>query len=122
MELLQVDRRDLGGWSVVEVSGQLDAATAPQLRQVLVEAQYGASTRLLVDLDGIEFIDSMGLGVLVGALKRARSHDGELVLVCQRERTLSLFELTGLDRVFRVVGDCAEVVAAPPGASRDVGH
>lgn len=110
MELLHTERRDRGGWTVVEVSGQLDAATAPQLRQTLVEAQYGASTRLLLDLDDVEFMDSMGLGVIVGAVKRARSHDGEVVVVCTRQRLLHLLELTGLSEVLRIAATQAEVV------------
>jgi anti-sigma B factor antagonist len=110
VELLHVRRADRGGWTVVEVEGQIDAATAPQLRQALVEAQYGASTRLLLDLDGVEFLDSMGLGVIVGAVKRARSHDGELVLVCTRDRLLHLLELTGLTQVLQVAASQSDVI------------
>jgi anti-sigma B factor antagonist len=52
----------------------------------------------------------MGLGVLVGALKRARTHDGELAIACDRERLLQLFELTGLDRVLRIVPRVADLL------------
>ena len=74
MDLLKVETRDQGGWRVVTAAGQLDVATAPEFRQSLVEAQYGGETHVVVDLDGIEFMDSMGLGVLVvgrHALERA---------------------------------------------------
>jgi anti-sigma B factor antagonist len=110
MELLTVGTDERGGWTVVTARGQLDVATAPRFRQDLLEAQYGGSTRVVVDLDGVEFLDSMGLGVLVGALKRARTHDGELVIACRRERLLHLFELTGLDRVLRIVPDVADLL------------
>lgn len=113
MELLEVTSREDRGWTVVEAVGQLDVATAPRFRQVLVESQYGGASDVLVDLQGIEFLDSFGLGVLIGALKRARTHDAELVLVCSRERTCHLLTLTGLDRVFRVVGAQQDVLGAP---------
>ena len=110
MELLTVDASERDGWTVVVARGQLDVATAPGFRQDLLEAQYGGSSRVVVDLDGVEFLDSMGLGVLVGALKRARTHDGELVIACSRERLRHLFELTGLDQVLRLVPTVDDVL------------
>jgi anti-sigma B factor antagonist len=111
VELLTVDASERDGWTVVVARGQLDVATAPGFRQDLLEAQYGGSSRVVVDLDGVEFLDSMGLGVLVGALKRARTHDGELVIACSRERLRHLFELTGLDQVLRLVSTVDDVLA-----------
>jgi anti-sigma B factor antagonist len=111
MDLLTVDVRDQDGWRVLVARGQLDVATAPQFRQALVEAQYGGESRVVVDLDEVEFIDSMGLGVLVGGVKRARSHRGRFVVVCSHPRVLRLLEVTGLDAVLDVVADQA---AVPP--------
>lgn len=110
MEPLQVTSREERGWTVVTAAGPLDVATAPRFRQSLLEAQYGGSTRLLVDLDGVEFLDSFGLGVLVGALKRARTHDGELVVRCTVPRLRHLFEVTGLDTLLRIVAGADEVL------------
>jgi anti-sigma B factor antagonist len=110
VDLLQVETREDRGWTVVTARGQLDVATAPRFRQVLSEAQYGGSTRLVVDLDGVEFLDSFGLGVLIGALRRARTHDGELVLACSRERVLHVLEVTRLTEVLDVVDDLAAVL------------
>jgi STAS domain len=56
----------------------------------------------IVNMDQVEFLDSTGLGVLVGALKRVRAHDGSLDLVCTRERILKLFRITGLTKVFGI--------------------
>ncbi len=111
MELLEAETREDRGWTVVTVRGQLDVATAPRARQLLVEAQYGGSTDVLVDLDGVEFLDSFGLGVLVGALRRARTHDTRFVLVCSRERLLHLLEVSRLAEIVPIVAD-AEVVLA----------
>ena len=112
MDLLHADVRDDGDWRVVTARGQLDVATAPDFRQTLVEAQYGGEQRVLIDLEGVEFIDSMGLGVLLGAVKRARAHQGQVVVACSRERTLRLLELTGLDRVLRIVPEAGAVLDA----------
>ena len=57
---------------------------------------------ILVDLEGVEFLDSTGLGVLVGGLKRVRSHDGDLALVCTQRRILKVLEITGLTKVFTI--------------------
>jgi anti-sigma B factor antagonist len=110
MDLLRVDVTDRDGWRIVTATGQLDVATAPEFRQTLVGAQYGGETHVVVDLNGVEFIDSMGLGVLVGGLKRARTHQCQFVVACSRERILRLFELTGLDEVLRVVPDADAAV------------
>jgi anti-sigma B factor antagonist len=110
LELLQVDVLDRHGWRVVRATGQLDVATAPEFRQTLVQAQYGGETHVVVDLNGVEFIDSMGLGVLVGGLKRARTHQCQFVVACEHPRILRVLELTGLGHVLRVVPDTESVV------------
>lgn len=109
MEPLRIEQHQAGDWHVVVAVGQVDVATAPRLRQLLTEIQYGGTDRLALDLDGVEFLDSFGLGVIVGALRRARAHDGELALVCARTRLLHLFDLTRLDRVLRIVAGVDEL-------------
>ena len=85
MQLLDIDVEERAGWTVIAVSGQLDVATAPEMRQVLKEAQYDDQQHLIVDLAGLEFLDSFGLGVLVGGLRRARMHGGRFVLGPEQE-------------------------------------
>lgn len=109
MEPLPVTVSAHAGWTVVAPAGPLDVATAPALRQRLIEVQLPPATRLVLDLERVEFIDSFGLAVVIGALKRARSSDGALVVRCTRERTLSLLALTGLDGVLDVVADLGEL-------------
>jgi anti-sigma B factor antagonist len=111
-EQISIERRDEAGWTVLVVAGQVDVATAPQLRQALTEAQYGREQRVAIDLDGVEFLDSFGLGVLVGGLKRAGTHGGELVIVCSRSRLLHLFEVTRLQEILPVVPSLAAHGAA----------
>lgn len=99
---LRLDVREAGDWTVVEVGGEIDVATAPRLREQLIALVNDRRHHLVVDLDQVDFIDSTGLGVLIGALKRVRTNDGELVLVCTERRILKVFEITGLLNVFAV--------------------
>jgi anti-sigma B factor antagonist len=55
---------------------------------------------IVIDLEAVEFLDSTGLGVLVGGLKKVRAHDGSLELICTQERLLKIFRITGLAKVF----------------------
>ncbi|MBW3619268.1 MAG: STAS domain-containing protein [Actinobacteria bacterium] len=107
-----VEHRD--GWTVVSATGPLDVATSPALRQRLTELQVPAGTRLVLDLEGVEHIDSFGLAVLIGALKRARSSGGSLVVRCTRQRTLSLLALTRLDEVLDVVAELSDLDGLEP--------
>jgi RNA polymerase sigma-B factor len=107
---VQVEEK--GDVAVVAVAGELDISTSPELRDRLVELGGGQATRLVIDLEGVEFLDSTGLGVLVGALKRMRSKEGELVLVCTNPRILKVFEITALTEVFTIVGSLDEAFPA----------
>lgn len=111
MDLLDVDTREEADWTVVRLRGQLDVATAPQFRQAMVAAQFGGSTRVVIDLAGVEFLDSMGLGIIVGAIKRARAHDGELVLAGPTDRIRHVLELSRVADIVPVVDTVEDVIA-----------
>jgi len=97
---LDVQERD--GCAVLAVSGEVDVATVPRLREQLHGLVAQGSNKIIVNLDGVDFLDSTGLGVLVGALKRVRAHEGSLLLVCTQERLLKIFRITGLAKVFPI--------------------
>ena len=92
-----------GGERLFSLAGRLDAASAPALQAALEEALADGETRLLVELSAIEFLDSTGLGILVGGLKAARKAGGDLRLVSPSPPVARLLRLTTLDRVFRVL-------------------
>ena len=99
---LTLNHRKEGDRTVLEVGGEVDVYTAPKLREKLVELVGEGHYQIILDMTKVEFLDSTGLGVLVGGLKRVRSHDGSLSLVCNQERILKIFRITGLTKVFPI--------------------
>ena len=88
--------------TIVAVEGEIDVYTAPKLRDKITELVGEGVYHIIIDMEGVEFLDSTGLGVLVGGLKRVRSHDGDLALVCTQRRILKVLEITGLTKVFTI--------------------
>jgi anti-sigma B factor antagonist len=99
------------GRTVVEVSGEIDVYTAPRLRETLISLVDAGNYHLIVDMEGVEFLDSTGLGVLVGGLKRVRAHDGGIDLVCTQGRILRIFRITGLSKVFAIYDSVDDALA-----------
>lgn len=97
---------------VIEVGGEVDVYTAPKLRETIVAAVDAGNQRLIIDVEKVDFLDSTGLGVLVGSLKRVRAEGGSLDIVCTHERILKIFDITGLDKVFGLHTSVAAAVAA----------
>jgi len=114
---LSLETRTHEGRTIVEVGGEIDVYTAPKLRECLVDLVNAGNYQLVIDLEGVEFLDSTGLGVLVGGLKRVRSHEGTLQLVCTHERLLKIFRITGLTKVFPIHDSVDAAVADAASAS-----
>jgi anti-sigma B factor antagonist len=101
---LSLATRSVSDHTVLEIGGEIDVYTAPTLRERLLEMVNAGERRVVVDLGKVEFLDSTGLGVLVGAHRRLRAVEGVLALVCPHERLLKIFRITGLDSVFKIHG------------------
>jgi anti-sigma B factor antagonist len=84
------------------VQGELDVLTAPFLWERLEPLLPKAGQRLVLDLGGVRFLDSMGLGVIVRAQSQLRHAGGELVVRSLQDQARKVFELTGLDRTLDV--------------------
>jgi anti-sigma B factor antagonist len=112
MELtLNVYPDEPSGYTVVAVSGEIDVYTAPALREKLISLVDDGKYEIIVDMEAVEFLDSTGLGVLVGGLKRVRNHEGWIDLVCTNNRILRVFKITGLSKVFQIHDSVADAVA-----------
>jgi anti-sigma B factor antagonist len=105
---LSLSTRETAGLCVVDVGGEIDVYTSPKLRERLVALVGEGAHRLVIDLEDVEFIDSTGLGVLVGVLKRIRARDGSMSLVCSQDGLLRVFRITGLENVFTIYASLEE--------------
>jgi anti-sigma B factor antagonist len=107
--VLQMEEHD--GWVVARASGDLDLTTAPRLREQLVQRVVDGQPRIVLDLQAVDFVDSTGLGVVVGLLKRTRSQGGDLRLVSTRPSLRQILELTALDRALPLAATLDEALA-----------
>lgn len=109
---LSLETRQEKDHTIIEVGGEIDVYTAPKLRERITELVDEGYRKIIIDLEKVEFMDSTGLGVLVGGLKRVRTNDGSLELVCTQERLLKIFRITGLGKVFAIHSSQAEATAS----------
>ena len=96
---------------VISLAGEVDLYTAPEFKQQLLDTIAQGAKHVVVDFSDTTFIDSTTLGVLVGGVKRLRTNDGQLSLVCSDRNITKIFEITGLDRVFTIYPTRDEAVS-----------
>jgi anti-sigma B factor antagonist len=96
---------------VISLAGEVDLYTAPEFKQQLLEVIGQGGKNVIVDFTSTTFIDSTTLGGLVGGVKRLRTNEGQLSLVCSDRNITKIFEITGLDRVFAIHASRDEAVA-----------
>jgi anti-sigma B factor antagonist len=101
-ENLVLETHDRGDVTVVSVKGEVDLYTAPGLKDRMADLVTSGRHRLAIDLGGVEFMDSTGLGVLIGGLKRCKEAGGSLALIAPREPVLKVLSITGLDKIFTI--------------------
>jgi anti-sigma B factor antagonist len=99
-----------GGMNVFALTGSLDIATSPTVRASLLEASERGDHKLIVDLTKVEFLDSTGLGALIGAQRRAKEFGGDVRLVAKEGQILRLLRITGLMKVFAVYATLDDAV------------
>ena len=87
---------------VLRLSGELDLRNVPEVRKVIREYIDQGNVHIIINLSSLEFIDSSGLGVLVGGLARVREKDGVIKLSCNNPRILRVFEMTRLTQLFDI--------------------
>ncbi len=109
---LSLETRQADDVTIVSVGGEIDVYTAPKLRDKITELVGAGQYHLVIDMESVEFLDSTGLGVLVGGLKKVRAHDGAMEIVCNQDRLLKIFRITGLAKVFTIHDSEAAALAS----------
>lgn len=102
---LKINKTTQESVPVLELTGEVDVYTAPQVKSHLIDLVNENQFKIVVDLNNVDFMDSSGLGVLVGGLKRVKPHEGVIAIACQKEKILKIFRITGLDKVFPIYDD-----------------
>ncbi|HET7481933.1 MAG TPA: STAS domain-containing protein [Actinomycetota bacterium] len=92
---IDIDIGEAEGYRVLRPSGDLDVYTVGSLRDAIAEILESTAPHVVVDLDGVPFMDSSGLGALMGGVRRLREAGGDLAIACTREQHLKLFSITG---------------------------
>jgi len=113
---LVIETRQVGNVPILDVAGEVDSYNAPRLRERMVALIDEGTPNLVINMTGVEYIDSTGLGTLVAALKRATEKGGTLSLICPNEQIYKVFHITGLVKVFPIHKNEREALGAPPPA------
>ena len=106
-----VDVTHVGDYVVLDVAGEVDIETAPELRERMIEVTDAGADRVVFDLTRVSFVDSVGLAVFVLARKKMQLRRGTVDIVASTRRILAIFKLAGLDQAFRVRPSLAALVA-----------
>jgi anti-sigma B factor antagonist len=108
----QVEAITAGECAVLRIAGEIDMYTAPDLRQQVIHLVDSGTRHIVADLRGVDFLDSTGLGVLVGSLKRLRQRRGSLSLVTSSGRILQLLVITGLTNALALHASVLDAISA----------
>ena len=109
MSDFEVEIEEHENYTVLRPHGDIDAYSVGQFREGL--SGLAEVRRLLIELSQVPFMDSAGLGALIGGIRRNRDHDGEIVVVCDKPALTRLLHTTGFDRIVPVTETLEEGVA-----------
>jgi len=108
---IKVNTRTLrDGAQAVEIQGEIDVYTSPRVKETVNELIEKGHYHLIINLEGVRYIDSTGLGVLIGALKKVREQSGRILLVCTNPQIKKIFNITGLVKIFEIFKDEEEAI------------
>jgi anti-sigma B factor antagonist len=113
-ESMMVSYSVRNGWTVVEVDGDVDIHTAGMIREAVSKLLDKGHSHFVLDLDFVAFMDSMGLGAVVGIMKRIRGQHGSMRIASASSRILRIFEISGLRENYEFFPSIEEATLSAP--------
>jgi anti-sigma B factor antagonist len=108
-----IDERVLKpGHTVLDLTGEVDVMSAPVLKETIISHIGRGTSHIIVNLEKVDYLDSTGLGTLIGGLKRTREAKTRLSIVGMNARLRRLFDITGIDKIFAIHDTVDQAVAA----------
>ena len=108
---MKIQSANQGDIQVLELSGELDYHSSPELREKLTELTTKQAPKILVDLSGVDYMDSSGIATFVEAFQKAKRYQGRLVLAALTATVRGVFEIAKLDSIFEITATVPEAVA-----------
>jgi anti-sigma B factor antagonist len=108
--VLVIQIEQAGAYTICRPVGEFDASSVARFRQAL--AAITSAPQLVIDLAGVPFVDSAGLGALIGAIRRVRELGGDVAVACSRPSLTRILHTTGLDRIVTVAASVDEAAVA----------
>ncbi len=99
---INIETEELGACSVINVHGDIDVYSSPKVKETINALIEKEAYKIIINLEDIRYIDSTGLGVLIGALKRVKEHGGNITVVCSNPQIKKVFTITGLVKIFGI--------------------
>ena len=109
---LTIDTRTLDGKPVLDLNGEVDSYNSSKLRERRVTLIEGGQKELIINMSGVDYIDSTGLGTLVAGLKRASEQGGSIRIICPNDQIFKVFSITGLVKVFPIFNNEQDALAS----------
>ena len=111
---LETSTRDAEGFTILDVSGEVDVYTAPKLKEALGAVITSGQVHLIVNMERVTYMDSSGFGTLLGALKRVRTEGGTVNLIKVSSAIERMLTITRLNTIFNVAPSLEEVIGNIP--------
>lgn len=109
---LQIEVRRKNVFAILDLVGEVDAYTAGRFREIMLKVIEEGHKNIVISMKSVEYIDSSGLGALVGGLKRVSEKNGKIVIICDNQQVKKVFEITGLEKVFQIFASESEAIEA----------
>ncbi|MBR0518367.1 STAS domain-containing protein [bacterium] len=109
---IKVDVKEGEGCNILNVCGDVDVYTSPKVKESINALIEKEIYNIVVNLEDVRYVDSTGLGVLIGALKKVKEHNGNIVLVCTNPQIKKIFQITGLVKIFSIFANSEDAIEA----------